>query len=65
LRSVLSVTEQFIPLYQRIGELQAAERESADLLVAHEVALRDFARAEIAGETATSLDPVHALAHMR
>jgi hypothetical protein len=66
LRSVnMSVTEQFIPLYRRIGELHPAERETADLLVAHELALRDFARAEIAGKTTTSLDPVHALAHMR
>ena len=65
LSSVVSVTEQFIPLYRRIGELHPAESETADLLVAHELALRDFARAEIAGETTTSLDPVHALAHMR
>jgi hypothetical protein len=65
LSSVVSVTEQFIPMYQRIGELHPAERETADLLVAHELALRDFARAEIAGDTTTSLDPVHALAHMR
>ena len=38
------ITAQYIPLYQRIGELSPAERETADLLVAHEVALRDFAR---------------------
>jgi len=63
--SLVAVTGQFIPLYERIGELDPAEREAADLLVAHEQALRDFARAELAGDTATSLDPVHALAHMR
>ena len=39
------ITEQYIPLYQRIGELSPAERETADLLVAHEVALRDVRRA--------------------
>ena len=44
------ITSQFIPLYRRIGELDPAERETSDLLVAHELALRDFARAEIAGD---------------
>ncbi len=63
--SVMSVTDQFLPLYRRIGELDPAESETADLLVAHEIALHAFARAELAGESATSLDPVHALAHMR
>ena len=37
------ITAQFIPLYRRIGELSPAERDTADLLVAHEEALRDFA----------------------
>ncbi len=59
------ITGQFIGLYERIGELDPTERASAELLVAHEVALRDFARAELAGRAATSLDPVNALAHMR
>jgi hypothetical protein len=63
--ATVSVTSQFIPLYRRIGELSPAESETADLLVAHEVALRAFALAELAGESVTSLDPVHALAHMR
>ena len=63
--AAVNVTGQFLPLYRRIGELSPAERETADLLVAHEVAIRDFALAELAGDTATSLDPVHALAHMR
>jgi len=63
--AAVSVTGQFIPLYRRIGELSPSERETADLLVAHEVAIRDFALAELAGDTATSLHPVHALAHMR
>jgi hypothetical protein len=62
--SIGTVTDQFIPLYQRIGELDPSELEAADLLVAHEVALRDFTRAELAGDVGTSLDPVHALGHM-
>ena len=62
--SVVNVTDQYIPLYRRIGELSPEERETADLLLAHEVALRAFARAEMAGDTTRSLDPVNALAHM-
>jgi hypothetical protein len=59
------ITAQFIPLYQRIGELSPAERETSNLLVAHEEALRDFSEAEIAGDRARSLRPIMALAHMR
>lgn len=59
------VTAQYIPLYQRIGELSPAERETSDLLVAHEAALSVFARAEVAGDRGTSLDSIQALAHMR
>jgi hypothetical protein len=58
------ITAQFIPLYRRIGQLSPDERETADLLVAHEQALRDFAAAEIAGDRARSLQPIMALAHM-
>ena len=65
MRSLEAITGQFIPLYQRIGELSPSERDTADLLVAHEEALRDFARAELAGEGSTSLGQVNALAHMR
>ena len=59
------ITAQYIPLYQRIGELDPSERPTADLLVAHEAALRDFARAEVDGDPTTSLEPIEALAHMR
>ena len=59
------ITGQFIGLYERIGELDPTERAVSELLVAHEVALRDFARAELAGDVVTSLDPINALAHMR
>jgi len=65
MRSLEAITGQFIPLYRRIAELDPTERQAADLLVAHEAALRDFARAELAGEGATSLEPINALAHMR
>ena len=58
------ITEQYIPLYQRIGELSPAERETADLLVAHEVALRT-SPAPKSPAIAPSLEPIVALAHMR
>ena len=59
-----AITQQYIPLYQRIGELDPSERDASDLLVAHEAALRAFARAELSGETETSLEQINALAHM-
>ena len=59
------ITSQFCAMYRRIGELDPSEKEASDLLVAHELALRNFARAEIAGDTATSLDQINALAHMQ
>lgn len=59
------ITGQFIGLYKRIGALDPTESAVSELLVAHELALRDFARAELAGRVATSLDPVNALPHMR
>jgi hypothetical protein len=58
------ITAQYIPLYERIGELNPAEREISDLLVAHEAALRDVAQAEVEGDPATSLEPIRALPHM-
>ena len=59
------ITSQFCAMYRRIGELDTSEKETSDLLVAHELALRAFARAEIAGDTERSLDQITALAHMR
>ncbi|HEX3334708.1 MAG TPA: hypothetical protein VHS57_10215 [Acidimicrobiales bacterium] len=59
------ITSQFCAMYRRIGELDPSERAASDLLVAHELALRAFARAEIDGATDTSLDQINALAHMR
>jgi hypothetical protein len=63
--TIWPITAQYIPLYQRIGELSPTERETADLLVAHEAALSDFARAEVHGDRTTSLDSIESLAHMR
>ena len=60
-----AITEQYIPLYRRIGELDPSEQGVSDLLVAHEAALRAFARAELVGQTETSLVEIDALAHMR
>lgn len=62
--ATVAITGQFLPLYRRIGELNPSEHDVAELLVAHEEALRDFARAELAGRTSSSLDPVRALPHM-
>jgi hypothetical protein len=64
LAATVPITAQFIPLYQRIGELDPSEQDSSDLLVAHEAALRAFAQAELAGDTTSSLDDINALAHM-
>lgn len=61
--SVGPVTDQFLPLYARIGELDPGEAAAA-VLVAHEEALAAFARAELAGDGARSLDAVEALPHM-
>jgi hypothetical protein len=64
LAATQAITEQYIPLYRRIGELDPAEQAASDLLVAHEAALRAFARAELAGDSETSLGAVEALDHM-
>jgi len=59
-----AITTQYLALYARIGELDPSEQEAADLLMAHEVALREFGRREIAGASGSSLDAVTALPHM-
>jgi hypothetical protein len=63
--SAESITTQFLALYRRIGELAETEREAAALLVAHEEALRDFARIECAGGSDDSLGVIRSLPHMR
>jgi hypothetical protein len=64
LGSFESITTQFLAVYRRIGELAPAERDTADLLVAHELALGAFARRELAGDGAGSLSAIEALPHM-
>jgi hypothetical protein len=60
------ITTQFIALYTRIGALARPEdRAVADLLVAHEEALRAFARLELAGQGEDSLGAITSLPHMR
>jgi hypothetical protein len=59
------ITTQFISLYEQIGVLALEEdRAIAGLLVAHEEALREFARRELAGTPDDSLAPIMALPHM-
>lgn len=59
-----AITTQFLALYRRIAELTETEHEAAALLVAHEEALRDFARIEQAGGTEDSLGAIRSLPHM-
>ena len=59
-----SITTQFLALYRRIGEVAQADSAESELLVAHEEALREFARREIAGRTDDSLALIEALPHM-
>jgi len=65
LASFEPITTQFLAVYRRIGELDPSESAAAELLVAHEVALREFARRELAGSPGTSLEPITALPHMQ
>jgi hypothetical protein len=58
------ITDQYLPMYARIGELAPAERETADLLVAHEAALAAFGRKELAGDLEGSLVDIEALPHV-
>jgi hypothetical protein len=59
-----AITTDFIALYERIGELAAADKAESEILVAHELALREFARRELAGRSADSTELIEALAHM-
>jgi hypothetical protein len=58
------ITTEFLAVYRRIGELSETDRAESDLLVAHEEALREFARRELAGRTDDSLELIEALPHM-
>ena len=59
------VTTRYAAMYARIGQLCPAEQATADLLVAHELALSEFGRHELTGAGQDSLAAVVALPHMR
>jgi hypothetical protein len=63
--SLEPITSQYAAMYARIGELNPDERATADLLVAHELALRDFGRLELEGRGDTSLAAITALPHLQ
>jgi hypothetical protein len=58
------ITTEFLAVYRRIGELSEGDRAESELLVAHEEALREFARRELAGRTDDSLALIEVLPHM-
>jgi hypothetical protein len=60
-----SITTQFLALYKRIGEVAEADRAESELLVTHELALREFARREIVGRTDDSLELIEAIPYMK
>jgi hypothetical protein len=59
------VTTEFLAVYHRIAEVNPDEHEVSALLVAHEEALREFGRQELAGNTEGSLDLINALPHLQ
>ena len=59
------ITSQYVAMYARIGQLNPDERATADLLVAHELALRDFGRLELEGKGDDSLAAIMALPHLQ
>jgi hypothetical protein len=59
------ITGEYLGYYARLRELVEPEDCSVvNLLIAHELALELFARREMAGDTATSLQPIRALPHV-
>jgi len=62
--SIEPITLQYLEMYTRIGQLDPTEQAAADLLVAHEKALREFGRRESAGDGTRSLQAIEALPHV-
>lgn len=58
------ITTDFLALYRRIGQISEVDRAEVAILVAHEEALREFARRELAGRSDDSLALIEALPHM-
>ena len=64
LSSFEPITTQYLAMYRRIGELNPAEQATVDVLIAHELALREFGRLELTGRGERSLDAVWALGRL-
>lgn len=66
LEGVRPVAAGFLIKYRRLAELvDEADRPVADALIAHEMALEDFCRLELAGDREHSLDGIVGLSHFR
>lgn len=60
LQRMMTLVEPAIERFRRLLDLAPEEhREAVQILFDHEVAIQEFAKRELAGDTATSLDPVH------
>ncbi len=58
------IATQYLAMYRRIGELNPQERVVVEALMAHQLALREFSRLELAGRGERSLDPIWALGQL-
>jgi hypothetical protein len=64
-RALPAITGQYLGLYARLRQLvDPVDASVVDQLIAHEMALELFARRELAGERAQSLEPIRALSHV-
>ncbi|HZT64367.1 MAG TPA: hypothetical protein VFA11_01120 [Acidimicrobiales bacterium] len=64
LSGLLPVVADYLACYSRLRQIVAEEdARAAELLIAHEMALELFARRELAGDHASSLEPIRALPH--
>ncbi|MYE22572.1 MAG: hypothetical protein F4Y01_01270 [Gammaproteobacteria bacterium] len=59
LQRMMTLVEPAIERFRELLDMAPKEhREAVQILFDHEVAIRDFAKRELAGDTETSLDPV-------
>ena len=66
LEGVRPVAATFLTKYRRLAELARPEDAAAtEALVAHEMALDEFCRLELEGDSDSSLTAIKALAHLR
>ena len=62
LQQMMTLVEPAIERFRGLLEMAPEEdREAVQILFDHEVAIQQFAKRELAGDTATSLDPVRAV----